>query len=321
MHKGDKVKFALAEVIGYGGQAGKNVEGGQQTTQWAPIPSLDRQVIIGGSVMTQHYLTDYGYPDYINSKVVSVQDAAIKSFEAYRGQDTLNLPAFPEQSPRNGSYKIPVPFPAPGIFVTNTAKADVYIKWGRNIESFTHPRLMAPLSGFKIYKSVSPMGPWDSIKTYNVGEGLNSSGEYEYVDVDPNFKIGEARYYAVTSVDINNNESGKTNMTLLNKNIGAVNKLGKVFVVPNPFIQKSGYTGTGNVDNKIGFYALPTRCTIRIFSYSGQLVETIEHDAPIYSTEWFQTSHNGQQMASGIYFYVVTTPQGDKSSGKFVIIR
>ena len=321
MHKGDKVKFALAEVIGYGGQAGKNVEGGQQTSQWAPIPSLDRKVVIGGQVMTEHYLTDFGYPDYVNSNVKTVQDAAIKSFEAYRGQDTLNLPAFPEQSPRTGSYKIPVPFPAPGISVNNTATADVNIKWGRNVESFTHPRLIAPISRFKIYKSVSPMGPWDSIKAFNVGEGLNSSGEYEYVDVDPNFKIGEARYYAVTSVDIKNNESGKTNISQLNKNIGAVDKLGKVFVVPNPFIQKSGYTGTGNVDNKIGFYALPARCTIRIFSYSGQLIETIEHDAPVYSTEWFQTSHNGQQMASGVYFYVVTTPQGDKSSGKFVIIR
>jgi hypothetical protein len=320
MHKGDKVKFALAEVIGYGAQAGKNVEGGQQTTQWAPIPSLDRKVVIKGQTMTEHYLTDFGYPDYVNSNVKTVQDAAIKSFEAYRGQDTLNLPAFPEQSPRNGIYKIPMPFPAPAIFVTNTAKADVNIRWGRNVESFANSRLMAPLSRFKIYKSVTPMGPWDSIKVINVGEELNPSGEYEYLDVDPNFKIGEKRYYAVTSVDTKNNESGKTNSYHLTKQIGAVDKLGKVFVVPNPFIQKSGYQGEG-VDDEIGFYALPARCTIRIFSYSGQLLETIEHDAPIYTTEWFQTSHNGQQMASGIYFYVVTTPQGDKSSGKFVIIR
>ncbi len=321
MHKGDKVKFALAEVIGYGAEAGKSVEGGQQNTQWAPIPSLDRKVVINNQVMTEHYLTDFGYPDYVNSKVITVQDAAIKSFEAYRGQDTLNLPAFPEQSPRNGVYKIPVPFPAPAIIVTNTATADANIKWGRNVESFSHPRLMAPLSRFKLYKSVSPMGPWDSVKTINVGEGLNSTGEYEYVDVDQNFKIGEARYYAVTSVDTKGNESGKTNITQLSKNIGAVNKLGKVTVVPNPFIQKSGFTGTGSVNNEIGFYGLPARCTIRIFSYAGQLIETIEHDSPTYTENWFQTSHYGQQVASGVYFFVVTTPQGDKYSGKFVIIR
>src|ERR1035437_7275613 len=124
--------------------------------------------------------------------------------------------------PKNGIYKLPAPFPAPAIFVTNTATADANIKWGRNVESFSHPRLMAPLSRFKIYKSVSPMGPWDSIKTINVGEGLNNLGEYEYVDVDKSFKIGESRYYAVTSVDIKNNESGKTNITQLNKHIGAV---------------------------------------------------------------------------------------------------
>jgi hypothetical protein len=165
------------------------------------------------------------------------------------------------------------------------------------------------------------MGPWDSVKTINVGEGLNSTGEYEYVDVDQNFKIGEARYYAVTSVDTKGNESGKTNITQLSKNIGAVNKLGKVTVVPNPFIQKSGFTGTGSVNNEIGFYGLPARCTIRIFSYAGQLIETIEHDSPTYTENWFQTSHYGQQVASGVYFFVVTTPQGDKYSGKFVIIR
>jgi hypothetical protein len=321
MHKGDKVKFAIAEVVGYGGEAGKNVEGGQTINQWAPIPSMNKRVVIGGNVMTEHYLTDFGYPDYVNSKVKTVQDAAIKSFEAYRGQDTLNLPAFPEQSPKTGSYKIPVPFPAPAIFVTNTATADVNIKWGRNVESFSHPRLIAPLSRFKIYKSKSPMGPWDSIKTFNAGEGLNSTGEYEYVDVDQNFKIGEARFYAVTSVDTKGYESGKTNITQLSKNIGAVDKLGKVYVVPNPFVQKSGFTGTGSVNNKIGFYGLPARCTIRIFSYAGQLIETIEHDAPVYTEEWFQTSHYGQQIASGIYFFVVTTPQGEKYSGKFVIIR
>jgi photosystem II stability/assembly factor-like uncharacterized protein len=215
LHKGDKVKFALAEVIGYGGQAGKNVEGGQQTTQWSTIPSLDRKVVLSGQTMTEHYLTDYGYPDYVNSKVKTVQDAAIKSFQAYRGQDTLNLPVFPEQSPRNGSYKIPVPFPAPAISLANSDNVKVGIRWSRNIESFTHPRLIAPLSRFKIYKSTSQMGPWDSVKTYNIGEGINTSEQYEYIENDPNFKIGDSRYYAVTSVDAKGNESGKTNMTLV----------------------------------------------------------------------------------------------------------
>ena len=91
--------------------------------------------------------------------------------------------------------------------------------------------------------------------------------------------------------------------------------------MPNPFVLKSGFTGAGEVDKKIGFYKLPRQCTIRIFSYSGQLVETIEHNDPVYSTEWFQVTRNGQDIASGIYFYVVTTPQGEQTSGKFIVIK
>jgi hypothetical protein len=50
-------------------------------------------------------------------------------------------------------------------------------------------------------------------------------------------------------------------------------------------------------------------------------VETIEHNDNSYSTEWFQITQNGQEVASGIYFYVVTTPAGENSNGKFIIIR
>jgi hypothetical protein len=164
------------------------------------------------------------------------------------------------------------------------------------------------------------MGPWTILGEMNLGD-VNPENIYRFVDSDPNFKIGENRYYAVTSVDINGNESGKTNITKFAKNVGSVEKLGKVYVVPNPFVSKSGFQGTGDVTDKIGFYALPEKCTIRIFSYSGQLVETIEHDNALYSTEWFQMTKNGQSIASGIYFFVVTTPNGEQSKGKFIVIK
>ena len=61
--------------------------------------------------------------------------------------------------------------------------------------------------------------------------------------------------------------------------------------------------------------------SIRIFSYAGQLVQKIEHDVAIYSAAWFQVTRNDQDIASGIYFYVVTTPDGQKESGKFIVIK
>ena len=76
-----------------------------------------------------------------------------------------------------------------------------------------------------------------------------------------------------------------------------------------------------NIPLAIGFYGLPEKCTIKIYSYAGQLVETIEHDADVFSKAWFQVSRNRQDIASGIYIYVVTTPEGDQTTGKLVIIK
>jgi hypothetical protein len=202
--------------------------------------------------------------------------------------------------------------------VINTSTADIKITWTRTAENFTHPRLMGKLSKYKLYKSTAGMGPWKLIDTMNVG-AVNSENVYEYLDVDNNFKIGESRFYTVTSVDSLGNESGKTNAIQFSKKVGSVVKMGKVYVVPNPFNAKSGFSGQ---DGKIGFYGLPAKCTIRIFTYAGELVETIEHDdIDSYSNEWFQVSKNRQEIASGIYSYVVTTPSGELFRNKFVVIK
>lgn len=317
---GDKLRYALAEVVGYGAEPNKRVEGGDVAQQWNRTPSWNRKVVLDGEVMTEHYLDDYGYPDYVNSEIKNVTQAANKAFTAYLGHEPT-LPVWPENNPDKGIYKIPAPYPAPVINVTNTADGKINIKWIRDVESFTHPRLMAQgLAKFNIFRSNSGMGPWKLMESRNTGD-VNTENEYEFIDEDSEFKIGETRYYAVSSVDINGNESGKTNITRFQKNIGAVEKMGKIYAVPNPFIKTSGFGGGGEDVDKIGFYGLPAKCTIRIFSYSGQLIETIQHDNALYSNEWFQVTRNGQEIASGIYFYVVTSSEGEIAKGKFVVIK
>jgi len=91
--------------------------------------------------------------------------------------------------------------------------------------------------------------------------------------------------------------------------------------VPNPFVVSSGFGGEVESQLRIGFYGLPARATIKIYSFSGQLVAPIEHDDPTYSVAYFQVTRNNQRLASGVYFYVVTTPEGEVARGKFVIIR
>lgn len=323
LHMGDTLKFALAEVVGYGAQPGDSVEGGQTIAEWSTNPSFNIPITINGQKVTNDYLKDFGYPDYVNSDVKNVTQVADKAFTAYLGHEPA-LPVWPENNPRTGSYKIPIPFPAPAIEVSNTDKADTKINWTKDVESFSTPRLMGQLAKFNIYRSISAMGPWTLVASINKDEPkyINNDGDYEYIDTTTSFKVGDSRFYSVTSVDEHGNMSGRTNITLIKKDLGAVDKLGKIYVVPNPFIVSSGFKGIPNASNVIGFYGLPKSCTIRIFSYNGHLVQTIQHNAPTYSdTEWYQITSNNQSLASGIYFFVVTAPDGTSSSGKFIVIK
>ncbi len=329
LHPGDKLEYSLAEVVGYGAAPGKVLEGGQVIQQWAPTPSWNRKIVKDGQTLTEHYLDEYGYPDYVNSEVRFVQQVAHKALEAYLGQqvpyDSIgNRPAggpiWPESMPKDGVYTVPVTLPAPVLKVENTEIGAIRLTWNREVESFTHPRLSGPLQKFYILRSNAGMGPWTILDSLEVGQ-VNDKDRYEFLDTDSTFKIGETRFYAVTSVDASGIQGAKTNITRHSKNIGSVEKMKEVFVAPNPFIIESGFGGAVGAENQIGFYGLPRRCTIRIYSYAGQLIKAIEHNDPVYSTEWFQVSRNEQEIASGIYFYVVTSPDGDKKSGKFIIVK
>ncbi|TFH02695.1 MAG: T9SS type A sorting domain-containing protein [Calditrichales bacterium] len=330
MNIGDKIEFALAEVVGYGASAGKTLMGGQSLELWAPAPSWNRKVVISGETMTEAYLDDYGYPDYINSEVKTVNQVAHKAFEAYLGrtipfdpvrQGPVEGVMWPENNPSPSQstekYKIPVPVPAPAISVDNSPKATVVISWNHSSETFTHPRISGSLVKYNLYRSTYGMGPWTLMTTIDAQPGEE---RYLHEDADESFRLGETKYYAVTAVDNNGIESGKTNITVHQKNVKSVDKMGKVHVVPNPFSVSSGFEGLGQ-EGAVGFYGLPAKCTIRIFSYAGQLVETIEHDRAVFSTAWFQVTRNRQDIASGVYLYVITTPEGDQTTGKFIIAK
>ncbi len=326
---GDKIEFSVAEVIGYGASENKKF---MTKEPYSAAPSWNKKVVIDGETMTENYLDDYGYPDYINSDVITVNQVAHKAFEAYLGKtiefDTLKQgPAegmmWPETNPlaseNPDKYKIPVAIPAPVTIVRNTSMATIEILWNRAAEDFTHPRLTGTVVGYNLYRSNSGMGPWTLLKSFDLGE-VNSEGLYFYVDDDEDFRLGDSKYYAVTSVDDQELESGKSNITFHTKNVAAADKFIDVYAVPNPFISKSGLEGIG-MEDAIGFYGLPEKCTIKIYSYAGQLVETINHDADKFSTAWFQVTRNRQDIASGVYVYVVETPEGEKTTGKMIVIK
>lgn len=101
-------------------------------------------------------------------------------------------------------------------------------------------------------------------------------------------------------------------------------KLGNVAVYPNPFKPNSGlgheyitFGSKQNIDRRLTKYA-----TIKIFTVSGELVRTLEVTPQDNGQKiWDARNEFGKEVASGIYIYLITNPQGEKCIGKLAIIR
>jgi len=292
---------------------------------WVIHPQIDlnpltlNPTILHGS----DYLTKYPLPEYLNSDVITVREVADRVIEAYTGEPLVNhdtVQYWPEKYQDHGVYALPIPIPAPAIVVENTSLGENRITWGPHVESFTSPRLQGTFDHYVLYKSAHPLGHWQQLAVVQKGDPLYfANGEYQFFD--KNTRVGDKWYYSVLSVDDEGNTSGRTNLTLQESAIGATLSLEQVYVAPNPFIVKSGYTGVGDVNTQLRFYNLPKTCTIRIYSFSGQLVQTIEHDVNNIQHPYVQVTRNNQLIASGVYFYAVSAPDGSRSHGKFVIIN
>ena len=107
------------------------------------------------------------------------------------------------------------------------------------------------------------------------------------------------------------------------------NSLGKVRVVPNPYISTNEMEPAVsniylNQRRQIMFTNVPARCTIKIFTSSGVLVDIINVNNPVDKgiTTWDLLSMEGLEIAAGMYFYHLKIDvTGDEKIGKFAIIK
>jgi hypothetical protein len=107
----------------------------------------------------------------------------------------------------------------------------------------------------------------------------------------------------------------------------AAEKMRNIFVVPDPYVVSSNYEPyyelAGQNQRRVDFVNLPPRCKIRIFTASGKLVKTIQHEAleDFGRHSWDLTTEDGPEIAFGMYFFVVESPGIGTKSGKFAVIK
>ena len=97
--------------------------------------------------------------------------------------------------------------------------------------------------------------------------------------------------------------------------------LSKVSVVPNPYKISSKFN-EATYSNRLRFTHLPQKCSIKIFTISGELVDEINHDEEIDgNVYWDLKNASGKKVAPGLYIYIIQTDNGKSLTGKFAVIR
>lgn len=108
----------------------------------------------------------------------------------------------------------------------------------------------------------------------------------------------------------------------------AASALDDVIVVPNPYVATSTFEPantyrTGRGERRIYFMHLPPECTIRIYTLTGQLVQTLHHNSGIDDGQeaWDLVTKDGMNAAFGVYLYHVDAPGIGEHVGRFALIK
>lgn len=113
----------------------------------------------------------------------------------------------------------------------------------------------------------------------------------------------------------------------LDKNL-AKEALDDIFVVPNPYVASSDFEPAntyraGRGDRRIYFMKLPAKCTIRIYTITGELVQTLYHDSTIDDGQeaWDLVTKDGMNLSFGVYVFHVEAEGIGETTGRFAVIK
>lgn len=168
-------------------------------------------------------------------------------------------------------------------------------------------------------------GQWDPGEAVVVlDEGASYPDGYLFyfdIDVDGEFATGDEisifTNKALTESDVY--EFSVTGPTQTTDQLAE--DLSDITVVPNPFVVSSAFEqGRFGVERQLQFHQLPEQATIKIFTSAGELVQILNHEGGSIAT-WNLQTYNGQEVAFGVYLYLVETPDGLEETGKFAVIK
>jgi len=274
-------------------------------------------------------------------------------------------------------YILPAPPPSPQLAVI-PGDGEVTLYWNNTPLAALDPVSRAQdFEGFRIYgakKTQDGVGNYSLLREYDLTDGIGydtglediriydkngsptdttiNGVQYQYRWTNSNLKNGwtDKNLYAVTSFDRGDKQLNLPSLeSSINENrVYAIpgtppvkDGQRKVGVYPNPYRARAAWDGFGERERLLWFNNLPERCTIRIYTLSGDLIDKIEHDASSYhgadvqgiqtgqdskfaggEHAWDLISKNDQAIASGLYLFTVENKaDGSTQIGKFLVVK
>jgi hypothetical protein len=106
----------------------------------------------------------------------------------------------------------------------------------------------------------------------------------------------------------------------------AKERLDDIYVVPNPYVGYSSLESPGRLpdlrgEKQVQFRNLPPKCTIRIYTMIGELVQTFEKDDYTSYANWDLLSYEGQRIAYGVYIFHIDIPGVGEKIGRLAVIK
>jgi hypothetical protein len=235
------------------------------------------------------------------------------------------------------NYSIPKPPPPPSQFTVASGGNKISLSWTSDAESWPN------FNGYLIYRAE---GRTDS--TYDLIFSCEKNNVVHSFD-DKTARRGFNYYYYIQTKDdgsTNNIQPGvplvssrfltrtsAANPAFLTRSPGT--SLSEIRVVPNPYnIRARDLQFGSSAPDRLAFYGLPPYCVIKIYTETGDLIETINHTSSSGDELWHSLTSSNQLVVSGLYiaYFEVTQDayddtgrlvfkKGDNTFRKFIIIR
>ena len=309
MAPGDTVRIVVAEAAA-GMNRQMNQKVGNTWFRHVALGETPTAEMPDGSMMT--ITSEALANEYKNSWVFTGRDSLMETFRRARFLYKNNMDM--------GALTPPDP---PQSFEVTSQGNRIYLSWAENA-SLTHPNF----EGYKVYRA---KGQYDS--TYYEIADLNvSDGSLAHEFSDMTAERGQLYFYYIVSYD-----DGTTNVlepgtplhsspfyTRTNKGASMLKPpaegIDNVVIVPNPYIISNTTLQYVGEQNSIKFWNLPAACTINIFTERGDKIYTYDHVGSGVAS-WNLLTSSRQIIVSGVYIATFETPDGDKATKKFVVIR